>query len=437
MSSTLPLPALRTASPASSTTSRPSADPVGQRADSTAFNAHLHDAQQQSQASNSRSSTDTSSTSKAAVSSTTSATNNDATHAQTGTSSSACTQDNTDVADGSTSAATQVLGLIDQSSGDANAATTASTDGKAPAGKTPPQDADIKPVQQGAVPTAVIGAPVPLPPSNNQAATQGASSTAASGVLPATTTTGTMASGQTLGKPAGAFSATDDADADDADDASDDNDAVGSVLAQSVDTTAQTSVSNLLGSGHNALIAATPATTTAGQTLDTGDLASLRGALATPVLGAPATSNVTPHSLNINASVTSPSFSQELGQQVTWLGGQDIKQAQIRLNPQELGPLDVKVSVEHGRVDVVFSAQHPVAVAAVQQSLDQLNQMLGGHGLSLGQATVGQQTAQQQFGSSQGQTSPASAKTNEAESIDADVATSSQPLATGLVDAFA
>jgi len=76
---------------------------------------------------------------------------------------------------------------------------------------------------------------------------------------------------------------------------------------------------------------------------------------------------------------------------VAWLGGQGIKQARIRLHPEELGSLDVKVSVTHGRVDVVFSAQHPAAVAAVQQSLPQLDQMLAQHGLSLGHAEVGQQ----------------------------------------------
>ncbi|MFC5740491.1 flagellar hook-length control protein FliK [Dyella tabacisoli] len=97
------------------------------------------------------------------------------------------------------------------------------------------------------------------------------------------------------------------------------------------------------------------------------------------------------HALRVEAPVTSPTFAQELGQQVAWLGGQDIKQARIRLHPEELGQLDVKISVEHGRVDVNFTAQHPAAVTAVQQSLTQLDSMLAGQGLSLGQAQVGQQ----------------------------------------------
>lgn len=83
-------------------------------------------------------------------------------------------------------------------------------------------------------------------------------------------------------------------------------------------------------------------------------------------------------------------FAQELGQQIAWFTGHDVKQARIRLHPEELGSLDLKISVQHNRVDVVMHAQHPGAVAAVQQALPQLDQMLARHGLSLGHADVGQ-----------------------------------------------
>jgi len=110
------------------------------------------------------------------------------------------------------------------------------------------------------------------------------------------------------------------------------------------------------------------------------------------VLSAPATSAAPPaaHQLQLPTPPGSPSFAQDLGQQVAWLSGQNVKQARIRLHPEELGSLDVSVSVNNGRVDVVFSAQHAAAVPAVQQSLPQLDQMLARHGLSLGHAEVGQ-----------------------------------------------
>ncbi|HEY8328642.1 MAG TPA: flagellar hook-length control protein FliK [Rhodanobacter sp.] len=122
------------------------------------------------------------------------------------------------------------------------------------------------------------------------------------------------------------------------------------------------------------------------------DKDSLEGRGLAAALSAPpaAAAPVAAHQLQLQSPVGSQSFAQDLGQQVAWLGGQDIKQARIRLHPEELGSLDVSVSVTHGRVDVVFSAQHPAAVSAVQQSLPQLDQMLARHGLSLGHTEVGQ-----------------------------------------------
>lgn len=122
---------------------------------------------------------------------------------------------------------------------------------------------------------------------------------------------------------------------------------------------------------------------------------------AAPALGlsAPATTApAAPVSVPIAVPAGSHAFAQELGQQVSWFVGQDVKQARIRLHPEELGSLDLKISVNHGRVDVVFHAQHPAAVTAVQQSLPQLDHMLARHGLSLGHTEVGQHDRGDQSG---------------------------------------
>jgi flagellar hook-length control protein FliK len=138
---------------------------------------------------------------------------------------------------------------------------------------------------------------------------------------------------------------------------------------------------SLLAMAHAAL----PASTAVDK--DSSEGRGLAAALSAPPAAA---APVAAHQLQLPSPLGSQSFAQDLGQQVAWLGGQNIKQARIRLHPEELGPLDVSVSVTHGRVDVVFSAQHPAAVSAVQQSLPQLDQMLAQHGLSLGHAEVGQ-----------------------------------------------
>lgn len=69
------------------------------------------------------------------------------------------------------------------------------------------------------------------------------------------------------------------------------------------------------------------------------------------------------------------------------------RQALIRLHPQELGRLEIRIALGAERVDVNFTVQHPQVASAVQAHLPQLQQMLAAQGMSLGDASVFQQQA--------------------------------------------
>lgn len=160
------------------------------------------------------------------------------------------------------------------------------------------------------------------------------------------------------------------------------------VLLQTADVAAMTVTTNMASTAMPAQLLAAN-----GLSLDPKSLReSIRNdAAPTLTLSAPVpVTHTAPISVPVSAPAGSHAFAQELGQQLTWFVGQDVKQARIRLHPEELGSLDLKISMNHGRVDVVFHAQHPGAVTAVQQSLPQLDQMLAQHGLSLGNTEVGQ-----------------------------------------------
>lgn len=111
-----------------------------------------------------------------------------------------------------------------------------------------------------------------------------------------------------------------------------------------------------------------------------------------PLTHTPGLAPVDGAALQVQATqaATSPQFAQELGEQIAWMGGGDVKEARIKLHPEELGSMDVRVNVDGGKVNVAIMAQHPAAVHAVQQTLSQLDTMLAHHGLSLGQTDVGQ-----------------------------------------------
>ena len=100
-----------------------------------------------------------------------------------------------------------------------------------------------------------------------------------------------------------------------------------------------------------------------------------------------------PFNLNIAAAPGSVQFGPELGERVLWLIRDGLHEARLQLNPRELGPVEVRLSVGDGAAQVNFSTQHAGTAAAVQQSLPQLRDLLAQQGLQLGQATVSHQPA--------------------------------------------
>ncbi|SEM27519.1 flagellar hook-length control protein FliK [Luteibacter sp. UNCMF331Sha3.1] len=129
----------------------------------------------------------------------------------------------------------------------------------------------------------------------------------------------------------------------------------------------------------------------------------------------------------------SPQFAQELGDQIAWMGAGQIKEARIKLHPEELGSMDVRVNLDGGKVNVAIIAQHPAAVHAVQQTLSHLDTMLAHHGLSLGQADVGQGQAGQ-GGTGQG---PAGSHDSGSPGDPQDVVATTRVSPRGLVDEVA
>jgi flagellar hook-length control protein FliK len=127
------------------------------------------------------------------------------------------------------------------------------------------------------------------------------------------------------------------------------------------------------------------------------------GPVATPALApagvgvpapapAPAATVQVPE-FSLAATPGSAQFGPQLGDRVLWLVHEGMHEARLQLNPRELGPVEVRLSVGDGAAQVSFSAQHAGTAAAVQQSLPQLRDLLAQQGLQLGQASVFHQPA--------------------------------------------
>jgi flagellar hook-length control protein FliK len=318
------------------------------------------------------------------------------------------------------SLASTVLNLIDQATSDTGSGKTA---GSKPA--TPANTVHVQPPTTGA---HAVGPVPPMSPFVAGSTTAGnGSDTGSTGVA------GVKSTGNDSGSNLAASST--DAGASDSSAVSTGSDSSSAVQSAGDGTQAFTDTLSAASHAASTMVSALPSIS--GASAGTPDLTALSSVANAAAVAAPAGANASGgHTLSVDTPVGSSGFAKELGQQVTWLSGQDVKQAQIRLNPQDLGPLDVKVSVEHGRVDVAFTTQHPATATAVQQGLHQLNQMLGGQGLSLGHTSVGQH-AGQQFAEQQQQSSGGQASADGDNNADGSVAETLTRVAVGLVDAFA
>ncbi|VXC07974.1 conserved exported hypothetical protein [Luteimonas sp. 9C] len=95
-------------------------------------------------------------------------------------------------------------------------------------------------------------------------------------------------------------------------------------------------------------------------------------------------------------------FDDALGARVAWAAEQKLGHAEIRLNPEHLGRIDLKIQLDGTRVSAEFASANADVRQALESTLPRLREMLGQHGLQLGQADVGQR--QQNAPQSQEQT---------------------------------
>jgi flagellar hook-length control protein FliK len=100
------------------------------------------------------------------------------------------------------------------------------------------------------------------------------------------------------------------------------------------------------------------------------------------------------------ATITVPlshaEWDQALGDRVRWLLNQNISSAQINLNPAELGPVGVRISVERDAAHIQFLASHAEVRDVLDATIPRLRDMLGQAGIELLDVSIGQPSSERQ-----------------------------------------
>ena len=92
--------------------------------------------------------------------------------------------------------------------------------------------------------------------------------------------------------------------------------------------------------------------------------------------------------LEVSAPVQAPEFAQALSQQVVWIIDKDAQVAELRINPPELGPVEVRLHLSGDEASVQFVSAHAEVRNAIEAAIARLRESMAQAGIQLGEASV-------------------------------------------------
>ncbi|HEY4582106.1 MAG TPA: flagellar hook-length control protein FliK, partial [Lysobacter sp.] len=128
-------------------------------------------------------------------------------------------------------------------------------------------------------------------------------------------------------------------------------------------------------------------------------------------------------------------FDDGMGSRILWMADQRVDRAEIRLNPDSLGPIDVRLQMDGHRLNAQFHSANADVRQALEAGMDRLRDMLGRQGMELGQAQVG--TGSRQQGDGRQASSAQGAATGERIAGEPAVTTVRMLRSRGLLDEYA
>jgi hypothetical protein len=139
--------------------------------------------------------------------------------------------------------------------------------------------------------------------------------------------------------------------------------------------------------------------------------------------------------------VGQPGWDDAVGDRIQWMMSRNIQQAEIKLTPPELGPMEIKISLQNDQTHVQFLASHSATREALESAIPRLRELFGEINLNLANVDVNQQESGGAFaeeGSGESNSEQQSQTTGEGyELLSENDSSSLQQHARGLLDTYA
>ncbi len=98
----------------------------------------------------------------------------------------------------------------------------------------------------------------------------------------------------------------------------------------------------------------------------------------------------------IEARVGERGWGQGLGEKLLWMTSQKHQMAELRLNPPDLGPLKITITLDQNQASAQFVSAHASVRDAIEAAMPRLREMFADSGISLGNTSVGTETFREQ-----------------------------------------
>jgi flagellar hook-length control protein FliK len=94
--------------------------------------------------------------------------------------------------------------------------------------------------------------------------------------------------------------------------------------------------------------------------------------------------------LPVQVPVGQPGWDGEVGERIQWMMSRNVQQAEIKLTPPNLGPMEIKISLQNDQTSVHFIASHSATREALEAAIPRLRELFGEINLNLANVDVGQ-----------------------------------------------
>ena len=153
---------------------------------------------------------------------------------------------------------------------------------------------------------------------------------------------------------------------------------------------------------------------------------------------------VTVQHLEIPVPLGNHDWNNQLGQRVVWMSSQTNQTAEIRINPPELGPIELRLTLDNQQstqnATLHFASPHAEVRDAIENSMPRLRELMANAGITLGNATVsGESFPRQQMSGQEpsAEKNTAALLSGKSDAIEATLPSHSTSRGNALLDTFA